>query len=252
METKYDFPVMLAPVTAHDKVIPHKQAVIRTDVWEALGIVSDQYELLKHADVVNSFREALRDTEHEERIQVTRGGANLFATYKLPSHTVEVAKGDMVALQFVVKNSYDGSNSLQIMLGALRLVCTNGMVIGKQFFSYTQRHIGSGNELKIEVIREKVDMLADQFTKTLPYLQEMSQKQVYPKFKVDSLFDQENVHLPQYLLEEAKTDYVEINGITAWDYYNSLTSAITHGLKKESPMATINYGKVAWEAAQRV
>jgi len=41
----------------------------------------------------------------------------------------EVAKGDLVALQVVVAWSHDGSSGTTATLRALRLVCTNGLVL---------------------------------------------------------------------------------------------------------------------------
>lgn len=44
--------------------------------------------------------------------------------------------------EIVLVNSYDGSSALKIMLGIFRLVCSNGMIVGKTFGSYAVRHVG--------------------------------------------------------------------------------------------------------------
>lgn len=246
----YNFPVKLTPVITkpYGVAIPKKLAVMRADTREPLGIVSKRYGFMAHGDVVDSFRKALADTKHEERIQLAKNGAHLFATYKLPTHKVEVRKGDAVALQFTVKNSYDGSNALQIMLGAFRLVCSNGMVIGKNYFSYSQRHIGSEAGTKVEAISEKISLLVEQFKKTLPSLQHMSRHNV--RHAAEDLFNPKAVNLPTYLLAEAKRAYEEKGDETAWGYYNALTATITHHMKKENPRLVLRFGRIAWGAAQ--
>jgi len=59
IEHKYDFPVELVPIKANNIIIPKKVAVFRTDNNQSIGIVSNQYRLLKHKDIVDSFREDL-------------------------------------------------------------------------------------------------------------------------------------------------------------------------------------------------
>ena len=46
------------------------------------------------------------------------------------------------------KNSYDGTIGLNIMGGAFRLVCTNGLVIGVVAEKYKNKHIIQNMELK--------------------------------------------------------------------------------------------------------
>jgi hypothetical protein len=252
---EYDFPVALEPIFSVGNEIPNKKAVIRCDTKMPLGIVSSQYQLLKHSDVIESFRSALSDQEHTEKIQLAKNGAQMFTTYKLSAVQYEVQKGDMVALQFVVKNSYDGTNALQIMLGAFRLVCTNGMVIGKQFFSYSQKHIGTGDGVvNGETIRTKVGSLVKQFEQVVPKLQEMSRYQMVQADDIlfsPDLFDNnwEGMKLPAYIVREAQLVYRQDNDHTLWGYYNAFTKVITHNDKKMSPQTVINYGKVVWDIA---
>lgn len=249
----HDFGVSLQPIYLDSsKEIVGRKAVVRDDTGQVLGILSQNYTLLKHADVIDAFRKALESYSFEERIQVAKDGAHLFATYKLNAIKVEVRPDDLVSLQFVVKNSYDGSSTLQIMLGAYRLVCSNGMIVGKNFFNFSQKHVGGSNDIKIEKIRERIENLIAQFNEVLPHLQEMSRTFATPGDDVDALFSKEAVKgMPAYLLEAAKEEYLRAEDRSVWGYYNALTFAISHAMKRESPVAMLNYGKVAWQVAQR-
>lgn len=256
MQNAYNFPVEVTPVQALVKVpegitldvaAPKYRAVVRTDSNEVLGVVSNKYELLKHETVIDGFRNALKGVEVEEKIHVLKNGAQLLAHYKLVNDQIEVKPGDFVALQIVVKNSYDGSNALQIMLGAFRLVCSNGMIVGKSFYNYSQKHIGQG--LDVERLNEKIKLLSGNFrSTTLPDLQAMTQKQV--PMSVEAIFDYNGLTLPHYLVDEAKKEFERANDNSVWGYYNSLTYAITHSMKKNNPEAALKFGKVAWEKAK--
>ena len=56
-------------------------------------------------------------------------------------------KDDKHYPEVFIKNSYDGSLQFQITGGIFRLVCSNGMVIGKVVSRYNYKHIGDDNEL---------------------------------------------------------------------------------------------------------
>ena len=233
-----------------DIAIPKRKVIIREDNNNILGVVSSKYGLLKHEDVINAFEQALVGIEHQRMIKLNESGSSMFATFKLDNIKGEVEKGDFVSLQFVVKNSYDGSNALQVILGAFRLVCSNGLIVGKQLFTYSQRHIGSGSEIQITILKEKINFLIAQFHNTIPLLSQMTEK------KIDSnligMFDNKIILLPKYLLLKAKEQYDKEEKKTVWTYYNSLTQAITHNMKKESPSMILEYGKIAWKTANKL
>lgn len=245
---KHNFPVELRDIyTRFDgKQVPiaGRKAVLRTDTKHTLGIVSTKYELLKHDDVVKGFRNALKDERFEESIKLAKNGAQLYATYSLPEHTVEIRPNDRVSLQFIVKNSYDGTNALHITLGAFRLVCTNGMMIGKKFFAFSQKHIGSEAEsIDAGKLKEKVTMIADQFAKALPVMQTMAAATV---FHPSEYFETKKVRIPKYLLAAAKESYEAESDKSLWGVYNSLTYAITHKMKRDNPAMSVYYGQVVW------
>ena len=246
---KYDFPVKLVPVKANNILIPKKVAVIREDTAEPIGIVSSQYGLLKHQDVVESFRKALKKTKHEEKITVLKNGAHLIATYTLPDISLEIKKGDFVSMQFVVRNSYDGTKSFSVMLGAFRLVCSNGLIIGKEVFRYTQKHF-AGNDMFGDangLIDGRVSELLTRFNEALPIMKRMTKIEMSEDY--ESVFDKDKLQLPKYLINDAKEVYEKTKEKSLWEFYNSLTFVITHNLKKDSPQTRIDYTKRAWAIA---
>lgn len=251
MKTDYAFPVGLQNIKTEDNVqIPHRFAVVRGDTKKPIGIVSDKYALVPHKEVVEGFRKALKGQETIESIKVSNQGARLYMSIVMPDVKVSIDEGDDVALRLIVENSYDGSKMLQVMFGAYRLVCSNGMVIGKSFVNLSQRHIGSAIGLKIEVIQEQVSLMTDMFKKTAPAMQLMNSTRLSETYSSpEDYFDSKHLHIPSYLSKIANNEYARKDGETVWDAYNATTFAITHHMKKDSPRSSINYGKRVWNAA---
>ena len=242
----YDFPITTVPIKANGQEIPKKAAVLRTDTNEPLGIVSNQYGLLTHTDVIDSLRHVLSGQKYEEQIQLTKNGAHLFASYKLTDIQIEPKLNDFVSMRLIGRNSYDGTKSFTMMLGAFRLVCSNGMVIGKELFSFRQRHISSVVSLDQELLDSKVGDLIGTFKRSLPIMKTMTKT---PANVDESFFDKDKISMPNYLVKEALEIYENDKQKTVWNLYNAFTSVITHNLRKENPKTQIKFAKAAWSMA---
>lgn len=252
MDNNYDFPVELQPIFLTDqKVIEKKKAVVRTDTNEALGIVSDDYGLVKHATVIDSFREAGKQYGVEEKITLARNGAQLFYQMIFPKIEMEVSEGDIVRMMMIAKNSYNGMNSLQVIFGAFRLVCSNGMILGTQFISFNYKHIGNVGGMNDALITNQYQDAYAQYIKLFgeraPMIKRMSTKLV---IGTGTEFKKERTELPVYLLKEAEAQFNSGNDRTVWGYYNALTYAITHKRRSENQDVYIDYGIKAWKMAE--
>jgi integrase len=70
--------------------------------------------------------------------------------YVFPDITVEISSGDDINPELQLFNSYDTTWPFIVILGAFRLICTNGLVIGKKFLYTT---------CKPSTVREYQDIL---------------------------------------------------------------------------------------------
>jgi hypothetical protein len=152
----------------------------RDDVEPALGIVTERYALAQNGDVVNHIEGAceklgLKNLERDFR--AVDDGRRFYARYtvKDKKYNFNVGKpkvGDSVGVSFTIQNSFDCTKRLQVALGFLRLVCSNGMTSLTPEFECNFRHqsgidiasIGRGIEDalgKIDSQREIFQRLAD-------------------------------------------------------------------------------------------
>lgn len=249
-DTNYNFPVELQPIfLPNGQEIVNRKAVVRTDSMTSLGIVSNDYSLVKHGAVVDSFREASREYNVKEEIGLVKDEAFLYYKMTFPKVEAEIAKGDIVRMQMIARNSYNGMNALQIIFGALRLVCLNGMVLGTQFMQFQYRHIGDINRATIDDYKDAFVHYIHLFGQRMPVVTAMSRT---PLLEPEKMFAKEVVALPEYLRKEAVLSFEANKDRSVWGYYNSLTYAITHKMRHESPGLAINYGMEAWKTAERL
>ena len=246
MPKDYDFPVELQPISTHPGgfIVPNRLAVIRTDTMRPIAVVSKKYTLLPHAEVVDAMRETLRGQETDEKIALTHNGARMHLEITLPNITLKV-EGDEIAMRLVVANSYDGSRKVNIAFGAYRLVCSNGMIIGRRMVSVSRRHVGAVS-IEVQQMRKQMTMLTAQFTATAPLLQKMAATQLTAPKK---FFDATSLRIPTYLAKVAREQFKKEEDGTVWDAYNALTFAITHKLRRANPELATRLGKHAWSAA---
>lgn len=255
MDSSYAFPVEKQPLYIYSgktKVeVPNRLAIVRTDTNTPLGIVSEKYEFMKHETVVDGFRDALKGHAFKEHIALERDGAQLYARYTLKDVQAEVKKGDIVGMQLLARNSYDGSLQLHLSMGSLRLVCQNGMVSTRNFIDFSHKHVGSDMNLNLAEMRSSIDGMVKQFEEIIPSMKRLSA--AHSAKTDEQFFDPKNIKLPSYILEKAKDRYAvdQEAGDGLWKMYNALTWAITHQMRKEAPALQQHYGQVAWSAVSR-
>jgi len=226
MDSRYDFQVIERELKTDDGVIiPNHKAIIREDTGNVLSVMGKDYAVVRHSDVIDQFEKALPSEIQNRKVSLCKGGAVLFAKYETPKiDDIEVKKGDIVKFGIEIFNSYDGSLPVGFVFTALRLVCTNGMVIPKSIARISVRHRGNP---ELTNIRES-------FTKRIPLYLKMAQNwrewtQVTPDnnrvidfFKTSFGKRYEKTFANLYNSSEDKT---------LWGLYNVLTKYCTHDIK---------------------
>lgn len=254
VKNDYNFPVELRPIYLEGGTeITNRRAVVRTDTMQPLGVVSPTYGLVRHASIIDAFRDAAAGNEFKEKVGLVNHGANLFYQMTFPKIQIEARKNDLLSMMLIIKNSYNGGSGLQVIFGAYRLVCENGLILGTSFMAFMYRHVGEvgglRDEKEIERYKQAYTNYIQLFKGRLPVINAMVQKTL--KSPVEELFDAKQVRLPQYLLDDARSEYTRAGKNTVWDYYNSMTYAVTHKLRKENPARSVHFGTEAWRVAEK-
>lgn len=239
-DTMLDVPAWRKPVVAVPlnqafpelesvKEFRSKQCIFNHDRSQVFNVVSNRYQVINHADAVDTVQQALHEAFGEEvappKVSVLGGGARIIANFSLPFiKPVEVRKGDVVAIGLSVYNAHDYLWRFSAQLSALRLVCTNGATIGRAFGSVSAKHFPStGNP---EVLRGQLKLLVAKGALLTDVWQEWESTKMSleeaTRLVGDDLFPQKML---KPILQEDRFPR------SKWDFYNDLTAFATHKTK---------------------
>ncbi len=130
-------PTFRVPVDGH-------VALVNPDTNHTYAVHSDRYHLARHEEVLEPVLEVLARENHRLQLDVKfpEDGARMWAKLIFPdiSYPVTTRHNDSVHPTLEVFGSYDGAWPTKMLIGAYRLVCTNGMIVGVQFDAFYQRH----------------------------------------------------------------------------------------------------------------
>lgn len=225
MNTNYNFNVVEKNLKTEDGLRVPNKAIIREDTNRVLSVMSHEYKLIKHEEVIRDFEKALAGEISDRKITLCRDGAVFFARYLTPRvKSIEIKKGDIVRFGVEVFNSYDGSLPVGFVFTAIRLVCKNGMTIPKSIARISVRHIGNPDLTNIR----------DGFQKRLPLYLKSSDRwsewsNITPTEELVDTFLKYNFgKRHQKMFGDL---YKQSQDKTVWGLYNVFTRYSTHDIK---------------------
>lgn len=273
-----NFPVILKPNTvtnnAGQVVRGIGQQVYRTDGKDkSIANVSDTYGLVQHGDALMPALQALDGldfkvqalkADHDgRRVMVKMISERGWVIGKLPNGQRNLDHGggiipdrnialedDEVRLTLMLVNSYDRTDALKVMVGAYRMICSNGLVVSHPAFANLNiniKVIHSQNNVKaagadIANIGNKVAMLYGAMEQQMEAWKLMKQTHINKK-ALEAL--KEKVLEPiigkravEVVAEKAISGKGQDGTLSAWSLYQGLTEVLTEKSEKsKTPVA---------------
>ena len=196
-----------------------------------IAVVGIGYTVVQNDGIYREIEEAIYNSALDTRgmtrkINTSHNGARTIVTYTFPAHTIEVADGDNVMLTIRVLNSYDGSWRFMLFVGAVRVLCENGMIIGEWFSEQLCKHT---KNIDTDVAVEKLDHALQVYTQNADLWVH------YPSTAVSDL-EATNVLTSLAggsktlleLLQQTHVEYVDELGKNLWALFNTLTEWSSH------------------------
>ena len=134
-------------------VNPYLDMVYRMPMQQGMkavpvGVVSKNYRLLDHHQVLRTVEDAIRDAGirtdeiHVQAVWTTYGERAHFSLLFPAEDKYRVSYGATDELRFRIEifNSVEGSSRFMAVAGWLRFVCSNGLIIGTTLAQYRQQH----------------------------------------------------------------------------------------------------------------
>lgn len=221
---KYLFPVAETKVQTEDvnniflNTNDYK-AIVREDNSKLIAIQKKSYKLVSNAEVIEPILTQLDNLTTEWHIDDSHSyveDARMRLQVTFPELTMNDGRSD-IALSLFIHNSYDSSEGVRMFWGAIREICSNGMVFGELLASSYSRHT-SGiivNNLveEVEATYEQIPVIKNR----IEILQSLE--------PTEALTEQITKQLGRGV-----TDYVEEQEVpeNQWKLYNYLTYYISH------------------------
>jgi hypothetical protein len=118
--------------------------------------VSSRYKIIKTGDLVSQFENegyVVRELKVQKSRKAEYQGFGVHAIRM--SHPSLVLNHEGLTPEIVLRNSYNGTSTFEIMMGVFRLVCSNGLVVGTTYERLKVRHVGDVMP-KVLIAAEKI------------------------------------------------------------------------------------------------
>ena len=233
--TQFMFPVEERPVAIHDGVqdimdIENRntflsadyKAIVRADTNEPISIVRNTYEVVSNRMLINQLMEQLVGMETPFVVDPSHSfvmNNKMRLQVRFPDLLVQDDDSD-IALSLYLHNSYDGSEGVRAFFGAIRDICSNGMVFGKSISKAYHRHT-SGFELG------KISNSLSEITDLIPEIQTRIH-QLITSEPDEALYESIEKELGKRMLKQITEDPAPHP--SQWDVMNRITFIISHVL----------------------
>ena len=144
-EWDYEVDAVPAPRFEHNGITVDPKTIynVRRDTGAVLGCTSERYGLVQNREVVGLLEDAFGKADlggFKSKMIVTGNGERMFATYDFEAQRRKLKVGDEIGMRLTAQNSFDGHLKLTFAIGALRLVCTNGMASMEKDVDMVSKH----------------------------------------------------------------------------------------------------------------
>lgn len=123
------YEVELQPIFLKDGTqVPDRQASVRKDNNNVLGVVGNRYTVMQNVDAFNFFDNVVAEKLAMYHTAGALGkGERIWILAKLPKDMI-IGKEDKVEEYLLLTNSHDGSTALQMYFTPIRVVCQNTLI----------------------------------------------------------------------------------------------------------------------------
>ena len=203
--------------------------IVREDTGDILSCMSDNYKLITNKQIIEAANPIIKKSGGKlKEVNVFGKGEKLHMNWHFPNHLVKLSNKDEMTPEIVIDNSYNGTVGVNIIAGAFRIICSNGLVIGVVAHKYKNKHIKSNVSLDDfeSVISQTIENTKHLMKEEFPVLQDT-------KFRDRHVIDflsmfplQANELVTQALIANSPKSF--------WDLFNVGTNVLSHHMNRTS------------------
>ena len=226
---------------------PDHKAIVNASTGETFAIVSNNYQLVKHEDAIQVVMDAIEMNpefgRHDIDTKLLQGGAKMKSTIRFPEVQYDIRGGDLINPTVEIRNSYDTGWQYSILFGAFRLVCSNGLIIGKKFVHYVKKHTQALDQEHVKsILVEGMEQFSYQTELWKSWADQVTTSSEYEHVMENVGFSDKEAEEIHQQVEEASDIFIpdeRIIALNKWVFYNILTAHISHRISSELRRANL-------------
>ena len=171
-----DRPKIFWPVAKEKMVSISGRESDRIGLWRTdrednnfLGVHSEKYGVIENRELIENLQNQIVNSispEYLKDIKVTDytsfNGAVIFSEYIFPNLSEEIGNSrntSKVSFRIIVKNSFDGSSGIRLIIGNIDMFCMNGQITGN-FDVVSKKHT---SRIKVDDITKRLKQGVEKF-----------------------------------------------------------------------------------------
>lgn len=215
---------------ASPKLALNHKAIIRSDKNSLISIVNRNYKLVPNQVLIDQLMEQLQRTDQKFEIEPHHSFVRdnrMRIQIKFPELTIKDDSPDGMALSLYIHNSYDMSEGIRMYWGAIRSICTNGVVFGQVLAKFYGRHTKGFDIKNLKQTLEKTYSLIPDIQERLSALESLTVNESFDKEVKDKLGSK--MH-KQLLWENNQNN---LSTISQLQLFHLVTNIISHKVRHE-------------------
>lgn len=199
------------------------KAIVRSDSNRIISVMKDSYKLVPNKEVIMPLLEQLHNLDTNWIIDPSHSFSDdnrMRLQVTFPDLKLNDGRSD-IALSLYLHNSYDGSESVRMFWGAIRSICSNGMVFGVLLSKYYRKHTAG---LEIKNLKHQLESTYDKIPVIKHRIEILQNTKVTHRIRRD-VEDKLGSSVAKYIKAQEKTNKKAAN---LWILYNIITYYISH------------------------
>jgi hypothetical protein len=229
--TDFNFPVIERRVAVHNgeadlidlgnakTFLPGDyKAIVREDTNELISIVRDSYQIVPNESIISKLMEELDKSNTSYQIEPSHSfveNNRMRLQVKFPEILINDGRSD-IALSLYLHNSYDMSEGIRMFWGAIRGICTNGMVFGKILGTIYKRHTSG---FQMDHLHNELSRMSDLMPRIQNRITDLDSRPITPIMKED---------VEKELGKRVSTQIFQSEYESQWKLYNAITYLVSH------------------------
>ena len=213
-----------------NKIAENYKAIVRSDNNRIISIVNRNYKLVPNKVLIDQLLEQLRRTDQKFEIEPHHSfirDNRMRLQIKFPELFIKDDSDDGMALSLYLHNSYDMSEGVRMYWGAIRAICTNGVVFGKVLAKFYGKHTKGFNIKNLKQALEDTYKLIPDIQERIEVLNSLEVNESFENELKDSL----GVKMHKQILWE--NNQQPLDTLTQLQLYNLVTNVISHKVRQE-------------------